>query len=71
MHAGQDNLQRRIKYCLAPSQALGRSRHAFNVHRLDAPTSGLVVCAKTRAAGAQLAGMFATRAVSKRLGGGG
>eukprot|EP00983_Pelagomonas_calceolata_P039624 1137257-Pelagomonas_calceolata.AAC.5 len=63
---GQDNVQKRIKYCLTPSRALGASNRPYNVHRLDAPTSGLMVCAKTRVAGAQLAGMFAARSVSKR-----
>lgn len=64
--AGLDTLQRRIKYCLTASKAVGASKAPFNIHRLDAPTTGLVVCAKTRVAGAKLSGLFADRAVDKR-----
>jgi 23S rRNA pseudouridine1911/1915/1917 synthase len=42
-----------------------RYREIYVVHRIDTPTSGLVVFARTRAAAAQLSALFASRAVRK------
>lgn len=40
-------------------------REIYLVHRLDTPTSGVVVFARTRAAAARLSALFASRAIRK------
>jgi 23S rRNA pseudouridine1911/1915/1917 synthase len=41
-------------------------RHVANVHRLDADTSGILLCAKTKAALDFLSGQFQSKTVGKR-----
>lgn len=59
-------LARALPVTLAATAALDRLRRPQPVHRLDAPTAGLVVCAKTRRAHAELGWAFQSREVYKR-----
>jgi len=58
-------LERALPFNLTPSPAADRLARPRPVHRLDAPTAGLVVVAKTRSALATLGHAFETQAVDK------
>ncbi|KAL7552174.1 hypothetical protein ACHAWF_015398 [Thalassiosira exigua] len=72
---GRDTLLSALPYVLKPSNLTGRIhnddahyqplRRPQHVHRLDRPTSGLVVVAKTREASIHLAQQFEFRSVDK------
>lgn len=59
-------LERALSFNLAPSPAVDALPWPRPVHRLDRATSGLVVCAKTRAAQVWLGRAFQERTVRKR-----
>lgn len=59
-------LERALPFTLERSDAPDRLRRPRPVHRLDAPTAGLVVVAKTRGAHAALGWAFQERRVQKR-----
>lgn len=64
---GKLNLRAYLPSTLKPSGAgVDVLRRPIHVHRLDEPTGGLVVCAKTRTALAKLTQDFADRKVKKR-----
>ncbi|KAI8474727.1 MAG: pseudouridine synthase [Monoraphidium minutum] len=63
---GEGSLQGRIKYCLAPSTADGCLARPHHAHRLDAPTGGLVLVGKTRAALAALGADLREHRMQKR-----
>ncbi|KAK9826166.1 hypothetical protein WJX81_002565 [Elliptochloris bilobata] len=62
----QGTLASVLPHCLRPCSLPGVLWRPQHVHRLDAPTGGLVVVAKTRGALAALSGAFAQREVRKR-----
>mmetsp|Transcript_28906 Transcript_28906/g.53111 ORF Transcript_28906/g.53111 Transcript_28906/m.53111 type:complete len:558 (-) Transcript_28906:360-2033(-) len=51
---------------LTPSNLPGRMAKPTTAHRLDAPTGGLLLCGKTKAAVASLCGLMRQRCVTKR-----
>ncbi len=59
-------LERALPHNLTPSAAPDRLVRPRPVHRLDAPTAGLVVVAKTRSAHAHLGWQFQRRQIEKR-----
>ncbi len=61
-------LERALPHNLQPTGEPDALRRPRPVHRLDAPTSGLVVVAKTRTAHARLGWAFQERRVQKRYG---
>ncbi|WIA16409.1 hypothetical protein OEZ85_013101 [Tetradesmus obliquus] len=63
---GEGTVQGRIKYCLQPSPLPGALFRPHHVHRLDVNTGGLLLVAKTRAAGTALAADLAQHKMQKR-----
>lgn len=55
-----------LPYNLKPSPRADALRRPLPAHRLDAPTSGLVLCAKTGTAAAAFGRAFAKRTIDKR-----
>lgn len=63
---GKMTLQQLLPYLLQPAHVLGALRRPHHVHRLDVPTGGLLVAAKTQASIAQMGKLFLERQVTKR-----
>ena len=64
--AGRDTFAAAVPFNLPPSDAPDALPWARPVHRLDARTSGLVLCARSLRAQVELGRMFAERRVHKR-----
>ncbi|EFJ47242.1 hypothetical protein VOLCADRAFT_92295 [Volvox carteri f. nagariensis] len=64
--SGSGTVQGRLKYCLRASPLVGALNRPQQVHRLDAPTGGLLLVAKTHAAQRRLAGDLHHRRMAKR-----
>ncbi|KAL6748430.1 pseudouridine synthase [Haematococcus lacustris] len=63
---GLNTVHGRLQLVLRPSQALGALNRPQHVHRLDAPTSGLLLAAKTRSTLTALTHAFEHKTVKKR-----
>lgn len=64
---GRESVRSLLLHALEPTCALEAPlRRPMHVHRLDAATTGLLVCAKTRPALTSLSAHFAARRVKKR-----
>ncbi|MFT5979400.1 MAG: RluA family pseudouridine synthase [Flavobacteriales bacterium] len=58
-------LERTLPYNLEETNEIDALPHPSPVHRLDAPTSGLVLCAKTKSAQVALGQMFVNKEIKK------
>ncbi|GFR51437.1 hypothetical protein Agub_g13729, partial [Astrephomene gubernaculifera] len=64
--SGDASVQGRLKYCLRPTPLVGALHRPKQVHRLDLPTGGLLLAAKTHVALRGLAADLHNRRVTKR-----
>ncbi|GLC34273.1 hypothetical protein PLESTM_000176900 [Pleodorina starrii] len=64
--SGPGTVQGRLKYCLQPTELVGALNRPQQVHRLDAPTGGLLLVAKTHVALRGLAADLHHRRMTKR-----
>ncbi|CAM9814152.1 unnamed protein product [Pylaiella littoralis] len=64
---GRRSVRQALPYMLKPTKSEDRPLHRpLHCHRLDKPTGGLLICAKTRPALSALSDAFEKRLVSKR-----
>ncbi|CAM9629673.1 unnamed protein product, partial [Hapterophycus canaliculatus] len=64
---GRRSVRQALPYMLKPTKSQDRPLHRpLHCHRLDKPTGGLLICAKTRPALSGLSDAFENRLVSKR-----
>jgi len=63
---GRETVKTALMNLLSPSKAIGILNRPHHVHRIDAPTGGLLVAAKTNVALQELSRAFADREVKKR-----
>lgn len=63
---GKTTLQQLLPYLLEPAHVQGALHRPHHVHRLDMPTGGLLIAAKTQASIRQMGMLFHERQVQKR-----